>query len=234
MDPDPCYKAPAWAAVATGATLLLYPLNAHAQAAGAGSAEEGCREVVTDDRVEVTGDCYFTPLWLEAASVELHGSIWGTLGSSEIHLSGGKVRAFNFSRSQSIRIVAASDNYNVAALPSDVTEAQFDDNGDVVFFSRKGDTTLTVSYEESPRVLHEGEGLVVGLTPPQSNDGNCTIAAAWVNHVNSYSVPWRSVRVRPPGSSRGGWVLAVLGLTGLALIWTRKWTGSKDKRSAAE
>jgi hypothetical protein len=231
QDPDPRYKAPTWAAAVTGATLLLYPMRAFGQAAGAGPGEEGCREVVSADRIEVAGDCYFTPLWLEAASVELHGSIWGKLGSSEIHLSSGRVRAFNFSQGQTVRIVAESEQYNVAALPSGITEASFNDEGDVVFFSRRGATTLAVSYEASQRVLNEGEGLVVGLTPPKSNDGSCTVATWAVQGSSSDSKG--SKWVRPPGS-RGGWVLVVVGMAGLALIWTRKWTGAKSKNSAAE
>jgi hypothetical protein len=172
----------------------------------------------------VAGDCYFTPLWLEAASVEL--------GSGQIHLSSGRVRAFNFS-SQQVRIVVESGQYNVAALPSEVTEASFNDDGDVVFFSKKGNTTLAVSYEASQRTLREGEGIVVGLTPPKSNEG-CTVAATWATLSPSSSDSKGAVRIRPPGSSQGGWVMVGLGLAGLALIWTRKWTGSKGKRSAAE
>jgi hypothetical protein len=203
-----------------GALILLLPLTALGQDSGTGPEEEGCTELIDGSRVTVTGDCYFTPPWLQASSVELHGTIWGEPGLEVIHLTSGSVRTFNFSQEKQVQIVAERGDYRVAAVPADVTEAGFDGNQDVVYFSRKGDTTLLISYENEPRVLHQGEGLTVGLSPPPSNGVNCSfVRSAWVGPA---VVPFsRSKRVDPV-QGRGEWFL-IAGLTLLVLSGGRRW-----------
>lgn len=198
------------------------PLTVFGQDGGAGPEEGGCSEQIAGSRVTVTGDCYFTPEWLQASSVELHGEIWGEPGSEVIHLTSGSVRTFNFAQTQ-VQIVAQRNNYLVAALPTDVAEAGFNEDLDVVYFSRKGDTTLLISYETAPRILHQGEGLVVGLCPPSSNNDSCSLVRATsVGSSVMSSSPFPRVYPKEKG---GGWIL-IVGLTMFALS-RRRWNAAR-------
>lgn len=200
--------------------LLLTPLAMAADPSEADEEESGCVQTVESDRIYLAGRCYVSPPWATGASLELEGTVWGTLDSETVHLVAGRVRAFNFARERDLEVVVEQGDYLVAAYPGRVSEVTFEDGRDVIVFSREEATVLNVSYESEPRTLEAGEGIVVGLVPEDSNQAGCTV-------ISTASVPLRVRTVSAfervfPRRMPGGW-FALIGGIALAYIMRKKW-----------
>jgi hypothetical protein len=196
--------------------------SAHAEE----TEREPCpRPTWTEDRVEVTGSCYFSPEWVPGISLQLNGTVRGQLGSEAIHLVEGEVTAFNFAHREGLEIVVEKGPYRVAAYPDDSAKVDFETGDDVVLFSAEGDTMLQVSYEVEPRLLAEGEGLIVGFEPDQQvAPGSCSATSSTLVKL---SAPFR--RIRPP--SFGGWIMYLGLAAGMVLLVERRRFRRRPKRN---